>query len=389
MYIVEFTDIPENSTAFLPISVGQEYHYGDQFAQTIEAINNNKNFKDCIILVGDSLQRHTLQINSENDESKARILSLEKGREWEKLVKPSIDKLKIPCKIIHWDEWTSPEELRSYTDIFNEMYEKVATLQSLHSLAAMRYVTAYSDKHPEITFIPQRAEELSRAYIKEELIKLTKLRDLNKNRPICFLYPINKSKVSQNVVMALKILLGEHTQVTFNNINIKELKKKSIKSSIKEDSIEWSKREKEEKKNFSSLQRQEPSYYTDNNQFAMFNASTTHRRSNSPANSMNETTDISPPTTPPGSPPHSVNGVIPMIVQDVGGGAYTPKVLDTLAFLLARYDVYRNQFQHSRPYGHVAPMPQRSGDIYKQEDSDYNTNTLASNNFHLPNLGKQ
>ena len=42
----------ENSICSLSISVGQPAHEGTKFAATIDAVNTN--FKECIIMVGDS-----------------------------------------------------------------------------------------------------------------------------------------------------------------------------------------------------------------------------------------------------------------------------------------------------------------------------------------------
>ena len=52
----------KKSRCLLTISVGQATHEGELFAATMDLINAS--FKSCVLLIDDSLQRHTMAFNT-------------------------------------------------------------------------------------------------------------------------------------------------------------------------------------------------------------------------------------------------------------------------------------------------------------------------------------
>jgi hypothetical protein len=88
----------------MPISVGQKVHEGDKFIATVKLIA--RSFKECIILVDDTIQRHTLQIfepqlTKTEAYNKAKIM----GNLWLETNRKALDMFSIPIEILRWDFW--------------------------------------------------------------------------------------------------------------------------------------------------------------------------------------------------------------------------------------------------------------------------------------------
>ena len=108
-----------SSTCLLTISVGQEVHEGEKFSATIELVNAN--FNACIMLIDDSLQRHTMALNTNEDASFFYEISLREGELWLQRNEKYFSNLKILKSIIHWDNWLFHEN-------FLPIKEKIMTL---------------------------------------------------------------------------------------------------------------------------------------------------------------------------------------------------------------------------------------------------------------------
>ncbi len=127
-YKASLTNIPKNEkdylkskTCIVPVSVGQEPHEGEKFRATLKMLNSY--FKNCTIVVCDTLQRHTLLLKH-NNKSQEELYSLSErlGSEWIERNKPIIEEeLKIPYKIIRWDKCLKNKN-------FEENYKKAKDL---------------------------------------------------------------------------------------------------------------------------------------------------------------------------------------------------------------------------------------------------------------------
>lgn len=73
------------------------------FACTMELINNY--FGSCVLLVDDTLQRHTMALNTPGDADFFYNIALEEGDMWLERNKKYYSKLTIPTKIMRWDFW--------------------------------------------------------------------------------------------------------------------------------------------------------------------------------------------------------------------------------------------------------------------------------------------
>ena len=94
----------KDAKCVLLISVGQQYHEGEKFNSSIKLVN--KHFSFCNILVGDTLQRHTLRINHPDiSVSDSYYLAKNSGEMWIERNMQYISTLTIPHKISRWDEW--------------------------------------------------------------------------------------------------------------------------------------------------------------------------------------------------------------------------------------------------------------------------------------------
>jgi len=93
-----------NKKALLAISVGQSYHEEGKFIATIELINKQM-FKQCDIVLGDTLQRYNCYGRMNPEE--ALIYCKEQGDQWLKRNAYALSILNVPHSIIRWDELLS------------------------------------------------------------------------------------------------------------------------------------------------------------------------------------------------------------------------------------------------------------------------------------------
>ncbi|HXH54866.1 MAG TPA: hypothetical protein VNK03_03880 [Gammaproteobacteria bacterium] len=91
------------SRCLLTISVGQEAHEGDKFGATIDLVNTA--FASCILLVDDSLQRHSMALNKAEGADFFHPASIAAGDNWLTRNKPYYQKLENLEQIIRWDRW--------------------------------------------------------------------------------------------------------------------------------------------------------------------------------------------------------------------------------------------------------------------------------------------
>ncbi|HEV2523688.1 MAG TPA: hypothetical protein VGU44_00965 [Gammaproteobacteria bacterium] len=93
----------EKSRCLLTISVGQEAHEGYKFGATIDLVNTA--FESCILLIDDSLQRHSMALNKPEDADFFYHTSIVAGDAWLTRNKQYYQKLDCLEQIIRWDKW--------------------------------------------------------------------------------------------------------------------------------------------------------------------------------------------------------------------------------------------------------------------------------------------
>ncbi len=154
-----------SSRCLMPISVGQPAHEGEKFEATIELVN--RSFESCVILVDDSLQRHTMQIGR-NERINYYEKSLREGDAWIERNQHVYGCLTIPFRLIRWDRWLQhkrfPELYRTITDYYNENYQfKRAIDVNIHD-----FLNRYQKRHLVLSSDYLRSFDLCLQYLKEE-----------------------------------------------------------------------------------------------------------------------------------------------------------------------------------------------------------------------------
>lgn len=161
----------EKSKCLLTISVGQEVHEQEHFEATIDLVN--KSFNSCIMLIDDSLQRHTMALESDKNADDFYQKSMEAGDFWLDRNAKYYEKLAILSKIIRWDHWL-------YHPKFEEQKSEIMTLMKLDSVYQnafastiddflTRYLRRIKDKG---NFDLERARKLCLTYLIEECVAI-------------------------------------------------------------------------------------------------------------------------------------------------------------------------------------------------------------------------
>lgn len=146
------------SSCLLPISVGQGYHEGEKFRATILVVN--KHFRDCHVVICDSLQRFTIQFAENLSDSEATRVSLLRGREWLERNRAALDLLSIPHQITKWDDWKSDAAfVRHAQDI-----ERLHAADEMYRQSIIETTTVFARVRQSVTIDKSLAEK----YIREE-----------------------------------------------------------------------------------------------------------------------------------------------------------------------------------------------------------------------------
>lgn len=120
------------STCLMPISVGQAIHEGAKFEAVIKLINNS--FKQCTILVDDSVQRHTIGIMNHATPDELYRLAVEEGDAWLQRNEMAYNQLTIPFEIMRWDDWyNSPNYINSHLRVQKEYDSNESFRQAIHA----------------------------------------------------------------------------------------------------------------------------------------------------------------------------------------------------------------------------------------------------------------
>lgn len=167
-----FIDIPSrsklhDSQCLLTISVGQEVHEGDKFEATINLVKHS--FRSCILLIDDSLQRHTMVLDRKESAEEFYQISVEEGDRWLVRNEPYYSQLTNLNTIIRWDTWLKhPHYLKQHKilqDAINEDTHYAKIFDSTITEFLNRYVARLSNKSE---FDLARAYALCFDYLLEE-----------------------------------------------------------------------------------------------------------------------------------------------------------------------------------------------------------------------------
>ncbi len=110
---------PKSRCAVL-VSVGQIQQEGDNFKAIIALVN--KHFKECTIVIGDSLQRHNLN-HQHQDSMQYYQISIAEGDAWIYRNQSAFSLLTIPNNIERWDTWRLHSQYQNKKKIILSRYD--------------------------------------------------------------------------------------------------------------------------------------------------------------------------------------------------------------------------------------------------------------------------
>ncbi len=154
------------SKCVLPISVGQEYHEGEKFKATIKLVNDH--FNECLIIVCDSLQRHTIPLYTHEVNELPYNQALKAGDGWLKNSQSYLDQLRINYKIMRWDDWLNHKNYSYNKKIIETLYMNDERFNFAVNSTVEYFTERFRAKNPDAIVDDKEAFNLCLNYIKEE-----------------------------------------------------------------------------------------------------------------------------------------------------------------------------------------------------------------------------
>ncbi len=205
----------KKAACVLTISVGQPNHEGDKLLATILAAN--KNFSSCIVMVCDSLQRHTMSIDSNLSFETLHADSNKLGAEWIERNLSTIQHFKIPYKISQWDEWLAHNDFLVKQDLIKALYKNDLLFRKSIDETVAEFV---SRKAKHTTFNIDAAYKASCDYLLEECAVMLLLADCGYAFEI---YPSQRNAAMSYVYQAIIALnrpdLMRAVSIKFKNMS--------------------------------------------------------------------------------------------------------------------------------------------------------------------------
>jgi len=166
------------SQCLLTISVGQEVHEGEKFFSTIELVNGA--FNSCIMLIDDSLQRHTMAINTTKDAAFFYKTSVKEGNLWLKRNEKYYSRLTILKKIIRWDTWLAHPAYESKQKELKTLIENDVSYRETFEDTITEFLRRYYERLQRVLgFDMAKARQLCFDYLLEECVAMCLWHELN------------------------------------------------------------------------------------------------------------------------------------------------------------------------------------------------------------------
>ena len=156
------------STCLLTISVGQEVHEGEKFSAILELVE--KNFEACIMMVDDTLQRHTIAISTDEKLGDALMhASRQAGDAWLLRNQTAYSKIKIPFMICRWDQWLKHENFALVRSMLKRCYDDDLSYKDCFDETIDSFLSRYSRRDPKKYYVSdERIRALCLEYLLEE-----------------------------------------------------------------------------------------------------------------------------------------------------------------------------------------------------------------------------
>jgi hypothetical protein len=147
------------------ISVGQDYHEGAKFAETMSLIN--RTFSQCKTMLCDSLQRHTLKLKfPELDEDALYEKAMQEGDRWLDRNQTVFKQMTIPHEIIRWDTWLEHPDYPKNRDIIEKLYADNKAYRAAVGRTIDKFLVRFQKRDPNLDY--EKAFNICLPYLKEE-----------------------------------------------------------------------------------------------------------------------------------------------------------------------------------------------------------------------------
>lgn len=149
----------KQSSCLITISVGQEVHEGDKFAATIDLINAS--FGSAILLIDDSLQRHSMALAAQEEADHFYDLAVLEGDRWLERNQKHCQNLMILKKTLRWSTWLKHSVFSLQKQVIQAEITRDPTYQTSFELTIDAFLTRYHARLlDQKNFDKQRARRL-------------------------------------------------------------------------------------------------------------------------------------------------------------------------------------------------------------------------------------
>lgn len=206
----------------LTISVGQEVHEGEKFLTTIDLVN--KAFKQCTLCVDDSLQRHTMGLESDLSSDELYRVSIEEGDRWLERNKTIYSRLTIPYSIIRWNKWLMHAKYNYFYESISAEIEKDSEYRECFYDTINEFIRRYEKRIKENSrFDRLKIFEICFTYLKEECTALCLWQEGG------FDFEVYPSKRNPTMTTAHEKFVKPNNPVLLNPVAIKFKDRKQLK----------------------------------------------------------------------------------------------------------------------------------------------------------------
>ena len=166
--------IPSSSKCILAVSMGVEAYEKHKLIGILKLINSH--FQECVIIVGDTLNRYNFCISQCPKESHE-ALSLKKGEEWlNRNLTYIVKELQIPFKVIRWNSFINAPNFNLYLQKIEDLYQTNNQYKTVFDNTAIEFLNRQD--HPYISKDSHFFHECL-SYLKEEAAAMFLWTELN------------------------------------------------------------------------------------------------------------------------------------------------------------------------------------------------------------------
>lgn len=155
----------KSSNCLVTLSIGQPVHTGDYLAATLAEVN--RSFKTCTLVLGDTLQRHTLALTRLASEKELHKLTKENGDQWLRDNFSTLAKLTIPWKVTRWDNWLENEKYQRTLSMIQNTYLQDAIFKQAFDTNIDDFIARVKNRN-QLIIDEKSAKEFCLSYLSEE-----------------------------------------------------------------------------------------------------------------------------------------------------------------------------------------------------------------------------